>query len=73
MRSAKLVFLFCLVVPRTGASAQMAPLAVTTDSVSYCDNLARRVLPVSSSAEVARLAREGAAMCEHGHVRGADA
>ena len=64
------VFLLCLALPCARAAAQAAPIAVTTDSLSYCDNLARRVLPVSVSAEGARLAHEGAALCEHGHLRG---
>ena len=65
------MLLACLAVPRAAVPApvQTAPLAVTTDSLSYCNGLARRVLPASSSAAAVRLAREGAAMCEGGHLR----
>ena len=76
MRIATIVpFLLCLgsvcLVLRTGAGhAQSSPatVTVTSDSASYCDNLARR-LPAAASAEVARLWREGKAMCDQGHVR----
>lgn len=60
----------CLVAGLRAAHAQAAPAAVTvtSDSASYCDDLARR-LPQAASVEVARLWREGKTMCDQGHVR----
>ena len=54
--------------PRVGY-AQSTPVTVTTDTLTYCDALSRR-LPASLSAAVTRLREEGETMCATGHVRG---
>ena len=74
MRIPTIVFtLLSLVLPclETGAGAahaQTPPVTVTTDSLGYCNSLARR-LPPAPSVEVARLWHEGKSMCDQGHVR----
>ena len=60
----------CLLVRGQAGHAQSAPatVTVTSDSATYCDDLARR-LPQAASSEVARLWREGKTLCDQGHVR----
>ncbi len=72
MRIATIVFLslLCVGVRTVPGHAQSAPavVTVTSDSVSYCQDLARRG-PTAPTDEVARLWREGKTMCDQGHVR----
>lgn len=71
VRSAAILGLSSALLVATAARPDQQPVEVTTDSVDYCEALARRLpLPPIASPEVTRLRHEGEWMCDNGHVHG---